>query len=142
AERAPGAGGTAEQAPRAADPVGRPPGAATTAPPTPSATARPTGQLKIDATLAGPARTRAAAWSPAEAGTGPLRHPVRPDVIPHRGAPATDTGGVASAGGVHQPAGDASTVAWTPPPTGRRLCQPDASAPLPSRCPRPGSRPA
>ncbi|MEU5789825.1 hypothetical protein ABZ754_19100 [Micromonospora purpureochromogenes] len=136
AERAPGAGGTAEQAPGVTGTPGRP--SATTAPPAPSAAMPPTAQPRTGAALAGPTPTRAVAWSPADAGADP----VRPEAIPHRGAPATDTGGVGSAGGVHQPAGDASTVAWTPPAAGPRLCQPDAPAPLPSRSPRPGSRPA
>ncbi|MEH1057566.1 hypothetical protein V6U89_20460 [Micromonospora sp. CPCC 206171] len=141
-ERAPGAGGTAEPAPGVTGTAGRPPGATTTAPPTPPAAMPPTGEARTGAALAGPAPTRAVAWSPAGAGDDPVRHPVRPDLIPHHGAPATDTGGVGSAGGVHPPAADASTVAWTPPATGLRLCRPDAPAPLPSRCPRPGSRPA
>ncbi|MEV0726291.1 hypothetical protein AB0I37_26355 [Micromonospora purpureochromogenes] len=141
AGREPGADGTARQAPTAAGTVGRPSGAATTAPPTPSATVPPTGPPRTDAALADTARTRAA-WSAAGAGTDPVSHPGRPDVIPHRGAPATDTGGVGSAGGGHQPAADASTVTWTPPATGLRRCRPDGPAPLPSRCPRPGSRPA
>ncbi|MGN9919088.1 hypothetical protein [Micromonospora palomenae] len=140
AERAPGTGGTAEQAPGVTGAAGLPSAAA--APPTPSAAMPPTGQPWTGAALAGPAQTSAVAWSPAGAGADPVRHPLRPDVIPHRGGPATDTGGVASAGGVHQPAGDASTVTWTPPATGLRLCRPDAPSPLPSRCPRPGSRPA
>ncbi|SCF24404.1 hypothetical protein GA0074696_3717 [Micromonospora purpureochromogenes] len=131
-----GAGGTAEQAPGVTGTAGRPP--ARTAPPAPSAAMPPTGQPRTGAALADPAQTRTVAWSPAGAGADPLR----PDVIPHRGAPATDTGGVVSGGGVHQPAGDASTVAWTSPATGLRLCRPDGPAPLPSRCPRPGSRPA
>ncbi|MFR9779116.1 hypothetical protein ACL02O_24065 [Micromonospora sp. MS34] len=68
--------------------------------------------------------------------------PVSPDVAPVPGTNAPGTSGASSAAAGHGELADASAPAWTPPARPGRRC-PDASGDaLPSRAPRPGTRPA
>ncbi|WP_346536718.1 hypothetical protein [Micromonospora sp. DPT] len=57
-------------------------------------------------------------------------------------APAPGTSGSGASGAVHGNPADALTSVWTPPSVAGRRCHPAGGDALPSRSPRPGTRPA
>lgn len=88
---------------------------------------------------------KAGDWSPPQAGgatTGRAPDPTRPDAEPAPGAPAPHPGSVGTSQAGHGDAADASGAAWTPPVALAQPCRPDRAGDLPSRSPRPGTRPA
>lgn len=95
--------------------------------------------------LAVPHHAKAGDWSPPQARaatTGRAPDPTRPDAESAPGAPAPHPGIVGTSQAGHGDAADASVAAWTAPVALAQRCRPDRAGDLPSRSPRPGTRPA
>lgn len=70
------------------------------------------------------------------------RYPFQPDAGSMPAMPAPGTSGSGLSGTAHGGPADAPLSVWTPPSLAGRCCHPTGEDALPSRSPRPGTRPA
>lgn len=87
----------------------------------------------------------AGAWSARHTNavaTRPVFDPIRSDVDPAPGIPTSSPGSVGTSSAGHSEAAETSAVNWTPPAVRGQRQRPAPAVDLPSRSPRPGTRPA
>ncbi|MGC1215674.1 MAG: hypothetical protein WA890_31010 [Micromonospora sp.] len=130
-----------------------------TEPPSPDAGQTPAGPTPIARTARGLApavpvivgllavphrHAKVGDWPPpqGEATAGRAPDPTPPDAEPASETPAPRPGSVGTSQAGHADAADTSGAAWAPPVTLAQRCGPDRAGDLPSRSPRPGTRPA